>query len=34
MRMLGEQACARIIERIADPDLSPTVELLPTELAM
>jgi LacI family transcriptional regulator len=34
MRMLGERACARLLERIADPDLSPTVELLPTELVL
>ena len=34
MRMLGEQACARVLERIADPDLSPAVELLPTELVL
>jgi len=34
MRMLGEQACARVLERIADPDLSPTIELLPTELVL
>ncbi len=32
MRMLGERACARLIERIADPGLPPIVELLPTEL--
>lgn len=34
MRMLGERACARLLDRIADPDLSPTVELLPTELVL
>ncbi len=34
MRMLGERACARVLERIADPGLSPTVELLPTELVL
>ena len=34
MRMLGEQACARLLDRIADPTLSPTVELLPTELVL
>ena len=34
MRMLGEQACARATDRIADPDLCPTVELLPTELVL
>jgi LacI family transcriptional regulator len=34
MRMLGERACARLMERIAAPDLPPTVELLPTELVI
>ncbi len=34
MRMLGERGCARVLERIADPSLSPTVELLPTELVL
>jgi len=34
MRMLGERACARLLDRIADPALSPTVELLPTELVL
>jgi len=34
MRTLGERACARILDRIADPDLQPTVELLPTELVL
>jgi LacI family transcriptional regulator len=34
MRMLGERACARLIDRIADPSLSPAVELLPTELVL
>ena len=34
MRMLGERACARVLERIADPGLTPTVELLPTELVL
>ena len=34
MRMLGERACARLLDRIAEPDLSPTVELLPTELVL
>ncbi len=34
MRMLGERACARVLERIADPTLSPAVELLPTELVL
>jgi LacI family transcriptional regulator len=32
MRMLGERACARLIDRIADPDLPPQAEVLPTEL--
>jgi LacI family transcriptional regulator len=34
MRMLGERACARLLDRITDPELSPTVELLPTELVL
>ena len=34
MRMLGERACTRLLDRIADPDLSPAVELLPTELVL
>jgi LacI family transcriptional regulator len=34
MRMLGERACARVLERIADPSLLPAVELLPTELVL
>ena len=34
MRKLGEQACARLLDRIATPALSPTVELLPTELVL
>ena len=34
VRMLGEQACARLLDRIATPDLAPTVELLPTELVL
>ncbi len=34
MRMLGERACARLMERIAAPELPPTVELLPTELVI
>jgi hypothetical protein len=34
MRMLGERACARLLDRIANPGLSPTVELLPTELVL
>jgi LacI family transcriptional regulator len=34
MRLLGEQACARLLERIATPGLLPTVQLLPTELVL
>jgi len=34
MRMLGERACARLLDRIANPGLPPTVELLPTELVL
>ena len=34
MRMLGERACARVLDRIADSGLSPSVELLPTELVL
>ncbi len=34
MRLLGERACARVLDRIADPGLTPTVELLPTELVL
>jgi LacI family transcriptional regulator len=34
MRMLGERACARLLDRITDPHLSPTVDLLPTELVL
>ncbi len=34
MRMLGERACDRVLERIADPSLRPAVELLPTELVL
>jgi LacI family transcriptional regulator len=34
MRMLGERACHRLLERIADPAVSPAVELLPTELVL
>jgi hypothetical protein len=34
MRMLGERACTRLLERIARPDLRPKVELLPTELVL
>jgi LacI family transcriptional regulator len=32
MRLLGERACTRLLERIADPALPRTVERLPTEL--
>ena len=34
MRMLGERACARLLDRIASPAQSPAVELLPTELVL
>jgi DNA-binding LacI/PurR family transcriptional regulator len=34
MRLLGERACARLLERIADPGLGQAVELLPTELVL
>jgi LacI family transcriptional regulator len=34
MRLLGEQACARLLERIASPGLPPAVQLLPTELVL
>jgi LacI family transcriptional regulator len=34
MRMIGERACARLLDRIADPVMRPTVELLPTELVL
>ena len=34
VRMLGERACARLLDRIADPALQPAVELLPTELVL
>jgi LacI family transcriptional regulator len=33
-RLLGRRACARLIERIATPDLPPAVELLPGELVI
>jgi len=32
MRQLGQRACSRLLERIADPALPHRVELLPTEL--
>jgi LacI family transcriptional regulator len=34
MRLLGEHACARLLERIATPGLPPKVQLLPTELVL
>jgi LacI family transcriptional regulator len=34
MRMLGERACARLLDRISDPELAPAVELLPTEVVL
>jgi LacI family transcriptional regulator len=34
MRKIGERACERLFERIADPALRPTVELLTTELVI
>ncbi len=34
IRELGERACERLMERIADPSLRPKVELLPTELVL
>jgi LacI family transcriptional regulator len=34
MRMLGERACSRLLERIADPSLPHRVELLPTDLVV
>jgi LacI family transcriptional regulator len=34
MRLLGEQACARLLERIATPGLPHEVQLLPTELVL
>lgn len=32
LRLVGERACARLLERIADPDLPRKAEQLPTEL--
>jgi LacI family transcriptional regulator len=32
MRLLGERACSRLLQRIADPALPPLAERLPTEL--
>jgi LacI family transcriptional regulator len=34
MRLLGERACARLLDRLARPALRPAVELLPTELVL
>jgi LacI family transcriptional regulator len=34
MRLLGERACIRLLDRIARPGLRPKVELLPTELVL
>ena len=34
MRMLGERACARLLDRIANPALRPATELLPAELVL
>ncbi len=34
MRLLGERACTRLLDRIARPGMSPKVELLPTELVL
>ena len=34
MRLLGERACARLLDRIARPDLPTQVELLPTEIVL
>jgi LacI family transcriptional regulator len=34
MRMLGSRACDLLLERISNPKLPPTVELLPTELVL
>jgi len=34
MRMLGERACARLLDRISDPSLQHYIELLPTELVI
>jgi LacI family transcriptional regulator len=32
MRLIGERACSRLLQRIADPALPPQAERLPTEL--
>ena len=34
IRTLGERACARLLDRIAYPSLSPAVQLLPIELVL
>lgn len=34
MRLLGERACSRLLERLADPSLPHQVELLPTKLVV
>ena len=34
MRMLGERACARLLDRIASPSLPPQVDLLPVDLVL
>jgi LacI family transcriptional regulator len=34
MRALGERACARLLDRLADPMMRPAVDLLPTELVL
>ena len=34
MRKIGERACDRLLERIADPTLRPRIELLPAELVL
>ena len=34
MGLIGERACARLLDRIANPGLSPRVEVLPTELVL
>jgi LacI family transcriptional regulator, galactose operon repressor len=34
MRLLGERACVRLLQRIADPALAPRAERLPTQLVI
>jgi LacI family transcriptional regulator len=34
MRLLGERACIRLLDRIAKPGMRPKVEMLPTELVL